>query len=176
MSQQPSHTKHFPSRPGAAGPPLTFTSNTSPPRNMTCVAHNQVSVPIWVLLLSVWHNEMAKAMTTPAGDGKYAPQRDCLKTIFQMNSTHVASHLQRCSACREGERFMHFGRTQEVDQAMRGAFSLHHISLIHFLVEWVKAPREEECRTVRQVIRAEGCWETNKSDTKQPKQQRTGPR
>lgn len=44
------------------------------------------------------------------------------------------------SVCREGERFMHSGRTQEVDQAMRGAFSLHHISLIHFLVEWVKLP------------------------------------
>lgn len=35
---------------------------------------------------------------------------------------------------------MHRRRTQEVKQAIRGAFSLHHISLIHFLVEWVKLP------------------------------------
>lgn len=103
MSQQLSHTKHLPSGPGAADPPLTFTSNTSPPhppqpppQDMTWMAHNQVSVPICLCLLGVRRNKMAKAMTTRAGDSKRAPQRDCLKRIFQMNSAHVALHLETC--------------------------------------------------------------------------------
>lgn len=82
MSQEPSHTKHLPSGPGAADRLLTFTSNMSPPQlpqppqDITCMAHNQVSIPICVCLLSVWRNEMTKAMTIRAGDSKYATLRD----------------------------------------------------------------------------------------------------
>lgn len=90
MSQQPSHTQHLPSGPGAADRLLTFTGNTrppqlpQPPQDITCMAHNRVSIPICVCPLSVWHNEMAKAMTTRVGDSKYVTQRDCSKTIFPL--------------------------------------------------------------------------------------------
>lgn len=56
--------------------------------------------------------------------------------------------------------FTHFGRTWEVKQAMKGAISLHHISLIHFLVEWLKLPAMRNVGQ-RGRLSEQSCWKTN---------------
>lgn len=154
MSHPPPHTKHFPSGPGVADRLLTFTSNTSPPqlpqtppKEITCVADNQVrSSSVCVSAEREGGNVMAKAVMSRAGDSSCVTQPPtfpitaqtapvCLKTIFSHKFSPRHSALIKVLGC-----FTHFGRTWEVKQAMRGAISLHHISLIHFLVEWLKLP------------------------------------
>lgn len=55
-------------------------------------------------------------------------------------------------------------KDMEVKQAMRGAISLHHISLIHFLAERLKLPTMRNVGQRGQFIRAESDRETNKAD------------
>lgn len=92
----------------------------------------------------------------------------CLKTIFSHKFSPRRSALIKVLSFHGGEqRFTHFGRTWEVKQAMRGAISLHHISLIHFLVEWLKLPA---MRNVGQRGRLSG----QRAAGKQTKQKNSG--
>lgn len=83
----------------------------NPPQDITCMAHNQVSIPICVCLLSVWRNEMAKAMTIRARDSKYATLRDWRQffTLIQPTSHYInkgarSSGRVRGSRTLEGHR------------------------------------------------------------------------
>lgn len=77
----------------------------------------------------------SKATTNRARDGKYATQR-VFEDSFHINSIKVLGLQGRWKVhalWKDGKRSTRLWEEPS-------AFSLHHISLIHFLVEWVKLP------------------------------------
>lgn len=164
MSQQLSHTKRLPLGPGATDRLLTFTSNTSlsqlpqPPQDSTRVADNQVSIQS-VCLLDGWRNERPRRLQP--GDSKSAIRRMLIKPasikVLDLQGGWKVHAPWKDTGGQPG-----YERSLQPSSHLTFSFSC-----------WEgKAPRWEECRTAWQVIRAESCWETNKADTKQTKQQK----
>lgn len=182
MSQQPSHTKHLPSGPGAADPPLTFTSNTSPshppqppPPRTWHGWHTIRSVFRSVCVCSVcgvtrWPRPWRLEPGTVNVHLSATVWREFFRWI-QPTSHYVYKHV---FGLQGGWKVHALWKDTGGRPGYERSLQLSSHLTYSFSCRVGKAPREEECRTARQVIRAEGCWETNKSDTKRPNSKELG--